>query len=231
LAAPAPTRLALLTAADGPPPGASPAALATALGLQRAVGNLAVRRALQDAALQRDHHMNRPQRNSVKLYNIQDVVMDEQDVEPDPEDYDYDDLAEGWEFPDDHTYGEPREHFPYTRPGFTKEVKKAILKRDLGKPCALCGKKLTAGQAYTTKKGKSKIDNLDIDHYSPDWIVRLGKIKDYYRLRAGTNPQTIRGSVTEAYNDYSGSAAIPGASGYLRLTHAPCNRSRPKSYG
>jgi hypothetical protein len=205
--------------------------------LQQTVGNQAVQRYLQQVALpevqpgptvQRDHHRTNPRRMSVDYGQITDTAMKEAGESDDESDVDYDDAIDGWEFPDDHSYGEPRQVFPWTRPGFTAAVKKHILQRDLGNKCPLCKKPLIQGVKYLTQKGKIKIDSLDIDHYNSDWIVRLGKLKDYYRLHKATN-DIIRASVVEAYNDYNKSATIPGAGGYLRLTHAPCNRSRPKS--
>ena len=152
--------------------------------------------------------------------------MAEQGEPEDARDVDYDDVVDGWEFPDDHYYGEPREVAPWTRPGFDKAVKKHILTRDLGGNCPICRKPLSLGQTYTTKKMKTKIDTLDIDHYSPDWIVRLRGLKDHFNLNPDSHAN-IRRAVRESYNDYDKTAALQP--GRLRLTHSPCNRGRSKS--
>jgi hypothetical protein len=178
--------------------------------------------------VQRDHHRSNPKRASVDYGKISSDAMEVVGADEDKQDVDYDDLVDGWTLPDDDTYGDKKLPYPWTRPGFDKNVKKAILMRDLNGNCPICGQPLVKGVKYTTQKGKTKIDTLDIDHYSPDWIVRFRKIQDYYNANKADN-DTIRRSLVEAYNDYTKNASIPGAAGLLRLTHSPCNRSRPKS--
>jgi len=135
-------------------------------------------------------------------------------------------LPGDWRLPGDY------ELWPYRRPGWIPGTyaKLALAQTDGNKRliCGECGKEITlkyGKEEWVTKNSKTyKLTRPPIDHFSPDWIVRLSNLKTEISLaiQKGNKPtnQEIRAEVIKAFHDSP-----------LRVTHMLCNSARPKSYG
>lgn len=121
-----------------------------------------------------------------------------------------------------------KEPFPYSRPGWNAGTYMGLYAKQLKGGQLYCGVcngaiALVGGkEVWTSKSGKKHKSQPPIDHFSPDWIVRLAELKDWLgaqQLAGKTyNQVDTRKFVVEAFHKSP-----------LRITHMVCNSARPKS--
>lgn len=147
-------------------------------------------------------------------WDDEEFTISEEELEaPDPDDY----------------YGEPKERYPYSRPGFRKGLYDYLVRENKndhkGKLiCQLCGDEIHLdASGYETGPSVASYKNRgrpQIDHYKPDWVGRVKIIKQWVAHKGQkVEPDEIRKWVIKEYN------RMP-----LRVVHKKCNLSRPKSH-
>ncbi len=139
------------------------------------------------------------------------------DYKPDPAD----------ELPGDFSLPGETELWPYRRPAWKAGTYMALAaKQDSAKGliCAVCDEVIEVNasgkEEWRSKGGTKKATRPPIDHFNPDWVVRLAGLK----LQIGAMPsrpkdKAIRDMVVALFHKPD-----------LRITHLLCNSARPKSF-
>jgi hypothetical protein len=131
-------------------------------------------------------------------------------------------------YPDDDTYGDPKETGPFARPGWkpkTYDDLKAAQTKNGKLYCALksCGLEIELdANGYETGPmvvGYKNVGRPPIDHYQPDWVTRKAKAQKELRDKGITSLQAMRNYAIQVFH-------LPP----LRITHKKCNLSRGKQH-
>ncbi|HEX8722769.1 MAG TPA: hypothetical protein VF736_19280 [Pyrinomonadaceae bacterium] len=146
----------------------------------------------------------------------QDDDYQQEDDQPQPGDFDLPGQKEPW---------------PFGRPGWKAGTYAQLFATQFtvakGLTCGVCGKAIAltvasvAGkERWVSKSGKVHETKPPIDHDNPDWIVRLGNLKQ--RLRTSQVPLSNKDIRQLVVNEYHKPT--------LRLTHMVCNSAKPKAH-